>query len=810
MDGLLRNLDRDAQEGLGQPPVNYSTDPLGFDPTLLSTGCGYPRDDFASDIAGDDAYTPHVAEGIDAEAHNEYLCMREGMYDLVESQTAIIHGIAMLPPDIAEMAARGASLIWSPRTNISLYGDTARVTEYARLGVPIALGTDWPLSGSMNMLRELKCADELNFTYFGGFFSDEQLWLMATREAAAALAVDDVVGVLAPGQVADIAIFATRGSRPDHRAVIEAQPEDVVLVLRGGTVLYGDADIVGALETGCDTLDVCGTQKSACVMREIGMSLSALQTANSSHYPLFFCDDPTGEPTCIPRRDASPPLPSPIVDGSNAYSGNPTTDDADGDGIPNAMDDCASVFNPIRPLDEGVQADFDGDGIGDACDPCPLDPGVSACSAPDPNDRDNDGIDNATDNCPDVANAGQEDRDADGKGDICDPCPDEPNPGSAACPATVYDLRMGVIPEGTYVSLSGLVVTAVGGNGFYAQQAMGTTDYAGVDFSGIFVFTGTTPAVARGDVIDVSNALAQNRFEQYQLSSVTFAVTASGMERAARRRYGVDRDGGHARRGARERARPRHRGHGDRRQSRRAERLRRIRRRRRPPRRRLLLRNDAAPGGRRAVRSDHRTARLHVQRHQDPAPRDLGRRPVEPTDRADVRARGAFVDGDVHRRHPDGGARRRRERRDRDRPGRPRQRAGDDRGPRGIVRGERQLHRLRDRRHRHGHRELRGRHGALERRREHPARRPHQRVPRRSEQRQGDRALRTERDRSVDVHPPALLERRHDAHQHRPHGDARRRRDPRDLPFEHLGHDALRRDELSDQPQRRRRLRRHL
>jgi hypothetical protein len=47
----------------------------------------------------------------------------------------------------------------------------------------------------------------------------------------------------------------------------------------------------------------------------------------------------------------------------------PTTDDSDGDGIPNSSDNCPSVFNPIRPLDIGVQPDSNDNGIGDDCEP---------------------------------------------------------------------------------------------------------------------------------------------------------------------------------------------------------------------------------------------------------------------------------------------------------------------------------------------------------------------------------------------------------------------------------------------------------
>jgi hypothetical protein len=161
-------------EGLGQPAVRYETFPLGDSGgALLTMGCGYPGIDTAAEIARVDAYTPHVAEGINVEARNEFLCMRTGATDLVQPQSAFVHGVGLLPPDISEMATDGAALIWSPRSNVTLYGDTAHVTEYARLGVPIALGTDWIISGSMNMLRELRCADSLDANFYGDFFTDE-------------------------------------------------------------------------------------------------------------------------------------------------------------------------------------------------------------------------------------------------------------------------------------------------------------------------------------------------------------------------------------------------------------------------------------------------------------------------------------------------------------------------------------------------------------------------------------------------------------------------------------------------------------
>ncbi len=530
--GFLRNLDRAAsEEGLGQPAADYETFPLGDSSgRLLTTGCGYPTIVTAASIATSPAYVPHIAEGIGPEARNEFACVHEGANNLITNRTAVIHGVGLLPPDIALMASRGSSLIWSPRSNVTLYGDTARVTEYARLGVRIALGSDWIVSGSMNMLRELSCAASLNRNFFDSFFTDEALWLMATRDAAAALAMDDAIGVLAVGRVADIAVF-DGAARPDHRAILEGAPRDVALVLRGGRTLYGEAETVAALDGGamCDALDVCGQMKRVCVSRELGgRNLAALTTANAGRYPLFFCGEPMNEPSCLPERNAMGSLPSPTVSGSTRYAGMSVAGDMDGDGVADAMDNCPRVFNPVRPVDDGHQADFDMDMQGDACDPCPMNAGAT-CMAPNPGDRDGDTIVNERDNCPDRPNTDQADMDMDMVGDVCDACPTVANPAGAACPATIYAIKRGTVMTGARVTVTGALVTAVARNGFYMQTDPDGAGYMGADYGGVFVFTSAAPMVAQGDRVTVMNGTVADFFGQKQITDATIMATEHGI-----------------------------------------------------------------------------------------------------------------------------------------------------------------------------------------------------------------------------------------------------------------------------------------
>ena len=500
--GFLRNLDRSNWlEGLDVGAADNSTFPLGdSNCTLKAAGCDYPSID-GTWVLDSDCYLPHVAEGIDVETRNEFLCLSstdDGGVDLTEDNSAFIHGVGVKAVDVAHMGAEGTALIWSPRSNISLYGHTAQVTMYHNLGVRIGLGTDWTLSGSINVQRELACAASLNDDHYGGFFTDHQLWLMATTWNAQALNMDTAFGSLKAGLVGDVAIFQGSGGDTWHRDIIDGNPSGVHLVLRGGVPLYGDLDLVGALTgggAGCEALPTpeCLIGKAVCIEAETGETYVSLLPTNASHYPLAFCGVPDGEVTCVPYRE-------------NEFDGSITGYDGDGDGVDDQEDNCPAIFNPGRPLDGMVQPDHDQDGVGDVCDVCPLQADTDACAPPDPDDKDADEIPNGEDNCPKDYNPDQVDFDQDGMGDACDLCPEIPNPQGAPCPATIYDVKTGIQPIGASVALGG-VVTAVAAPRFWIQVPEADHDAAyGYQYSGVYIYVpssnpGNIPIPEVGDVV---------------------------------------------------------------------------------------------------------------------------------------------------------------------------------------------------------------------------------------------------------------------------------------------------------------------
>jgi hypothetical protein len=522
--GLLRNLDQTSESGLtGQDELTYQTFPLGDGSSgqLLTDSCAYTGMMDASKYATG-CRMLHVSEGIDREARNEFLCLSSaagGGVNTTGMGASFVHAIGLLPGDGQRLADSKTAVIWSPRSNIALYGNTAQVTMYRRQGVTIALGTDWTPSGSSTIIRELACAESLSKTYFDGAFSERDLFNMVTREAAKAFEVDDVVGALEQGLVGDIVLYK-RGAGSAYRAVFDASAGSTLLVLKGGAPIYGNAELLTGLmgtTPNCETLPdpVCGVQKSICLSGSTGgtYTYATLLAANKTSYGLVFCDAPADEPSCLPKRDGE-------------YTGASTDTDTDGDGVLNTADNCPRVFNPARPVDHHVQSDVDGDGLGDVCDPCPLQAGVDVCMMTLANDRDGDGATDDKDNCPVDYNANQADGDHDNIGDLCDACPAQANAPGAACSATIYQVKLTQAPAtvGHTVQVPG-VVTGIASTGFFIQVPEADRPTAdAVDNSGLFVYLGANPnslrIPARGDALLVTGAV-QNYFSQIELNNVS-------------------------------------------------------------------------------------------------------------------------------------------------------------------------------------------------------------------------------------------------------------------------------------------------
>lgn len=210
------------------------------------------------------AYMIHLAEGLSQRAFDEYtLLVDKG---LLRAQTVIIHGTALAPADFDDVAVAGAKLVWSPSSNMVLYGDTTNVGAAAAAGVSISIAPDWTPSGMDDSLTELRYARALADERWPGTFSSEDYVAMVTRVAAEQMAVDAYVGTLEPGKYADVLVLAGNAQDP-YRSVIEARPQDIRLVVLGGMPSFGEPALVEghrATPPKCFPLSVCGTERVVC------------------------------------------------------------------------------------------------------------------------------------------------------------------------------------------------------------------------------------------------------------------------------------------------------------------------------------------------------------------------------------------------------------------------------------------------------------------------------------------------------------------------------------------------------------------
>jgi 5-methylthioadenosine/S-adenosylhomocysteine deaminase len=252
-----------------------------------------------------DAWLVHLAEGVrdgdrragDATSSRAEFAELKGRNPLTDANlltdaTVIVHGIGLEPEDFYDMAhapaagggagdRHGAKLVWSPLSNLLLYGKTAAVYDALAAGVLVSLGTDWAPSGSPNLLTELKIADRTLRDALllgdrralipelapGGSGDDDGaaeraldrlLVEMVTINPAMTVRWDDQVGSIEAGKVADLLVIDARPSanqiegipQSPYRRLIDATERDVALVMVGGIAQAGDVGVMSALKPG--------------------------------------------------------------------------------------------------------------------------------------------------------------------------------------------------------------------------------------------------------------------------------------------------------------------------------------------------------------------------------------------------------------------------------------------------------------------------------------------------------------------------------------------------------------------------------
>lgn len=324
-----------------------------------------------------DAWLVHLAEGTGGNALQEFQRLKDAC--LLRSETAIIHGTALTPADLDELASAGAKLIVAPTSNYLYYGRTTDVPGAVQRGITVSLSTDWSPAGDKNLLASLKSLALINQTVWGGSLSDQQMVEMVTSSPARTLNWCGLVGALRPGLFADLATILGDPNTP-YASLIQATEEDVVLRVVDGDALYGRAAYLETLkpgqyempagtcgfEAGSDVTDPTvpdGQQPSS----EITSNLAAASAFDFQHMKANFND-----PTVAGMTDTEfqawldTNFPLGILPGSL----DPHWVIDDGDYFEGLRDETnVTALDPQATLEIEPSWDTDGDGILNACGP---------------------------------------------------------------------------------------------------------------------------------------------------------------------------------------------------------------------------------------------------------------------------------------------------------------------------------------------------------------------------------------------------------------------------------------------------------
>lgn len=216
----------------------------------------------------------HLSEGLtdpsqpESPARRHFLALQVAPGDwAITDALAGIHAAGLLPPDFDRLAAKKGSIVWSPFSNLLLYGRTSRVEDARAAGVKIGLGADWSPTGSKNLLGELKVAWLYSQHALQGQLNARDLVAMVTRTAAEILKWQAVLGSIERGKRADLLVIEGAGGDP-YEALVRATEASVRLVLINGIPRYGVRPLMDALECGDETVRVGGEARRLFLKQE--------------------------------------------------------------------------------------------------------------------------------------------------------------------------------------------------------------------------------------------------------------------------------------------------------------------------------------------------------------------------------------------------------------------------------------------------------------------------------------------------------------------------------------------------------------
>jgi cytosine/adenosine deaminase-related metal-dependent hydrolase len=182
-------------------------------------------------------FITHLCEGFDEESmHSVETLEKLGVLD---NHCLLVHCIAMSDEDIKKAAKAGVSVSLCPASNMLMFNVTAKIRKMIKSGLNITLGTDSSASGSANLLEEIRNLRKLYRNMYGEDLAPKKIFEMVTVNSAKAFWMQDEIGSLEDGKLADIMVLKASKDDP-YENLACASMEDIELLTLAGKPIYGE------------------------------------------------------------------------------------------------------------------------------------------------------------------------------------------------------------------------------------------------------------------------------------------------------------------------------------------------------------------------------------------------------------------------------------------------------------------------------------------------------------------------------------------------------------------------------------------
>jgi len=177
----------------------------------------------------------HLAEGRDDESLREISELNK--LGGLDERTVAIHAVNITDQDIETLKLRRASVVWCPSSNSYLFGRTSPIAAIHGQ-VPVALGTDSTLTGSVSLFEELRTAQRA--------FSmpSESLFRLVTTAPRSIFGFTSDAGDVVEKGRADLLVVSADDKEP-HERLPGCEPGDIRLLIRAGELKIRDRSVTG-------------------------------------------------------------------------------------------------------------------------------------------------------------------------------------------------------------------------------------------------------------------------------------------------------------------------------------------------------------------------------------------------------------------------------------------------------------------------------------------------------------------------------------------------------------------------------------